>query len=113
MRKYEDNINKELGIDVSGHVDSVTRCDLSEDLICGLRAIVAPHAYDVNDRHFRWKILTKNPPCWCMHWSYSCTRTFHGIIHYMCVSSGSRTVLLAPDEALRYVYHLMLFANRY
>ena len=82
---------------MGGHLDSVTRCDLSEDLICGLRAIVAPHAYDVNDRHFRWKILTKNPPCWCMHWSYACARTFHGVVNYMCVSSGSRTVILAPD----------------
>lgn len=72
IRKYEDNtrINKELFVDVGGHFDAVTRCDLSEDLIWGLRAIVAPHAFYLNDRHFRRQILTKNPPCWCLHCSY-------------------------------------------
>jgi hypothetical protein len=46
-----------------------------------------------------------------MHWSYS--RTFHYVIHYMCVSSGSRTNILMPDEALWFVYHWIVFQNRY
>ena len=108
---YKIILTKKMFVDVGGHLDAVTRCDLSEDLICGLRTIAAPHAYGVNDRHFRRKIITKNPPCWCMHWSYSCT--FYCVIHYMYVSSESRAVILAPDEALRYVYHLMVFANLY
>jgi len=83
-----------LFVDVGGHLGTVTRSDLSENLICGLRTIVAPHAYNVNYRHFRRKILTKNPPCCCVHWSYACTS--HCVIHYTCVSCWGRTVILAP-----------------
>lgn len=81
------NINKELAVDVDGHLDPLTRCALSEDSICGVRTIVAPHACDVNDPHFRRKNLTKNPPCECALWSYS--YTFHCVIHYMCVRAQS------------------------
>jgi hypothetical protein len=40
-------------------------------------------------------------------------RTGHCVIRFMCVSSGSSTVILAPDGALLYVYRLMVFAQTF